>query len=391
MREHVDVIVVGAGPAGSALAQRLAQRGCAVALLERTRFDTARVGESLGPAVRPLLAELDVWESFRRLGPLPSYGTRSVWGSEEIDEQSHLASPYGCGWHVDRVSFDRMLADAAAGAGADLRCETSVADRQESPHGGWILSLDSPTGVGRRQMRADMVVDATGRFAHEARRSGAMRLILDRLVAVATLFRGIDVTNEGFVLVETAPEGWWYSAPVPPDGLITMLMTDSDLAHGNASSLGERWAAALARTKATRQRTRGERAWGPRAFSAQSHRLRRSDLDRRWLAVGDAALAVDPVAGNGVVRALRSAAAASDAIVATLDGSSCDAVATYEARQDDECTTYLRERLLYYEVEQRWCDTPFWARRLQAAASVHRTGEVDLEVHDSGGVMRARR
>jgi flavin-dependent dehydrogenase len=365
------VVVVGAGPAGSCLASRLAQRGCTVALLERTRFDVPRVGESLGPAVRPLLEELGVWEAFLRLGPLPSFGTRSVWGSEELDEHSHLVSPHGCGWHVDRVSFDRMLASAAAEAGVDLRCGTSVADCRESPDGGWIVSLDSPTGVSLGQMHADMVVDATGRFAHVARRLGATRLVLDRLIAVAIVTRGIDVTHDGFVLVETAPEGWWYSAPVPPDGLITMLMTDSDSAHGDASSLGERWTAALARTTATRQRTRGERAWGPRAFSAQSHRVRRSGIDGRWLAVGDAALAVDPVAGNGVVRALRSAAAASDAIVATLDGSSRHAVAMYEAHQDDECTTYLHQRLSYYEVEQRWSDAPFWARRLRVAASVH--------------------
>ncbi len=369
--ERFDVVVVGAGPAGSALARRLALRGCAVALVERTRFDVPRIGESLGPTVRPLLADLGVWDAFMRLGPLQSFGTRSIWGSAEIDEHSHLTSPYGCGWHVNRVSFDRMLAHAAADAGADLCCDTLVTGCEPSRDGGWIVAAD-----GRRQqrsatLRAGMVVDATGRAAHVARRLGASRLILDRLIAVAVSFTDVDVEREGFVLVETAPDGWWYSAPVPPAGMIVMSMTDSDLAHGASSTLADRWATSLDRTWATRRRRHGTIAWGPRAFSAQSHRLRRSDADRRWLAVGDAALAVDPVTGNGVVRALRSASAAADAIVTTLDGSSQDAIAATEARCDDECTSYLYERLSYYEAERRWSDAPFWSRRLQVAASAH--------------------
>jgi flavin-dependent dehydrogenase len=316
------------------------------------------------------LAELGVWDAFIRLGPLPSNGTRSVWGSEEINEHSHLVSPYGCGWHVERRSFDRMLADAAAEAGADLRSGTAVVGCEQSRDGGWIISLEAPSGRRPERLRAAMLVDATGRFAHAARRLGAKRLILDRLIAAATMFTGIDVTSEGYVLVETTADGWWYSAPVPPDGLMVMLMTDSDLASGRASRLADRWHTSLTGAPVTTRRRRGTLAWGPRAFSAQSHRLRRADMDRRWLAVGDAGLAVDPVSGNGVVRALRSASAAAETIDATLDGAPSDSIARYEAGRDDECTSYLYERLSYYEIEDRWPDSAFWSRRLQVAASV---------------------
>src|SRR5205809_8033562 len=81
MHSKFDVVVVGAGPAGSATALRLSRMGCRVALVERTRFEKPRVGESLSPAVQPLLAELGVWQEFLRLEPLPSYGMRSIWGA----------------------------------------------------------------------------------------------------------------------------------------------------------------------------------------------------------------------------------------------------------------------------------------------------------------------
>jgi len=82
-------------------------------LIERTRFETPRVGESLAPSVQPLLAELGVWQEFLGLQPLPSYGTRSIWGAETPEVHSHMCSQWGCGWHIDRLAFDHMLAESA--------------------------------------------------------------------------------------------------------------------------------------------------------------------------------------------------------------------------------------------------------------------------------------
>ncbi len=367
MEDRFAVAVVGAGPAGSALALRLARRGYSTLLVERTRFAEPRVGESLSPAVQPLLREIGVWKSFLCLGPVPSFGTRSVWGSHEVDEHSHVMNPYGCGWHVERTSFDRMLAEEAVAAGADFRCGSVIVGCERSADGGWTLGLDGGSEQGTNRLQAAMVVDATGRFAHTSRWMGAKRIILDRLIAAATLFVGVDVSHQGYVLVETTSNGWWYSAPVPPDGLMVMLMTDSDLIGGRDATLAERWATSLAHTSTTSSRVRGAPAWGPRVFSAQSQRLRRSETDAPWIAVGDAGLAVDPVSGSGVVRALRSAATAADTIAETLDNGSSSAIATFETQRDDECTDYLHERLAYYGAEERWTESPFWSRQRSGA------------------------
>jgi flavin-dependent dehydrogenase len=86
----------------------------------------------------------------------------------------------------------------------------------------------------------------------------------------------------------------------------------------------------------------------------------------RWLAVGDAALAVDPVSGSGVIRALRTARAAAETVLAVLAGDRA-AIEDYEADRNKECTTYLIERLSYYGAESRWPSAPFWQRRAEAA------------------------
>jgi flavin-dependent dehydrogenase len=366
MDGEFDVAVIGAGPAGAATARQLSQAGCRVLLLERSRFDAPRVGESLAPATQPLLAQLGVWQQFLALSPLPSYGTRSAWGSTELLDHSHLLSPYGCGWHLDRLAFDRMLADAAAAAGAQLRSGTICAGCDRSAGGPWELRLSEG---GRRvpgTIRARALVDATGRTAHLGRYLGAERIVFDRLVAVGALFGRVDVTAEGYVLVEAIADGWWYSAPVAPGQMIAMLMTDSDICRRAGMASPNRWRELLAQAPATAARARGVAVWGPRVFSAVSQRLHRSEHDDPWVAVGDACLAVDPISGSGVVRALRSAQAATRATLALLEADPSQVLPAYESDGDIECSRYLQERALYYAVERRWEGSPFWSRRLRA-------------------------
>jgi flavin-dependent dehydrogenase len=284
---------------------------------------------------------------------------------------SHLMSPWGCGWHVDRVAFDRMLAQAAQSAGAVLLCGMAFRHRDDAENDSALTLIERSDDGSPRELhlRARVIVDATGRRARLARSFGAQRLLFDRLIAVATLFDGMDVAREGYVVVETAREGWWYSAPVPAGRMMAMLMTDSDVCGRADLFSAPVWHDRLQAAQATRARTAaGTPLWGPRVFSAISQRLRRSEYRGHWLAVGDAALATDPVAGNGVVRALRSARAGAETALALLEGKAESALRQYEDDRDRECDSYLHERAAYYGIERRWQQSVFWQRRLRAAA-----------------------
>ncbi len=358
---HYDVAVVGGGPAGAATARRLALHGCRVVLLEQSRFDHVRVGESLSPGVQPLLVDLGVWSEFLDLGPLPSHGTRSVWGSSAPSEHSHLITPYGQGWHVDRGRFDEMLAHSAASAGVELRESVHVAACSPDTDGDRfaLTTVRDRRHIGR--LSADVLIDATGRSAALARRLGATRAVFDRLVGVTTYFNDNLAGEHCYTLVESTADGWWYCAPVSNEHSVAMFMTDSDLAK--PLRVPSRWHGTLesARLVAARVGDRLPREH-PRTVCALSHRLVRRHDARRWLAVGDAALAVDPISGSGVIRALRTAHDAAATVLEMLSGRN-DALADYEARRDDECTRYLSERAAYYAMEQRWPSAHFWQRR----------------------------
>ncbi len=354
-----DVAVVGGGPAGAATARRLASQGRSVVLLERSRFDRPRVGETLAPGVQPLLRNLGVWDRFARLGALPSWGTRSIWGARGPATHSHLISGYGCAWHVDRLMFDRMLVDASVAAGARLHTGTAVA-RSRYDNAGWQLVTTAGDFIYCR-----VVVDATGRRAAVGRALGARRLAFDRLTAVTRTWKAVGVQREQYLLVETSADGWWYSAPLPGDTMIAMLMTDADLCRRYVLSDSAYWDARLHLAPCTAARIRGASPSTPaRVHPAASHRLLRRDDPRPWLAVGDAALAVDPVSGSGVPRALRTAEAATYTASQLLDRPEDAAalIVAYEDARNDEFTTYLTERASYYAMERRY-RTPFWARR----------------------------
>jgi len=367
-----DVAVVGAGPAGAATARRLAQRGLRVLLLERSRMDTPRIGESLAPAVQPALRSLGVWDDFIALGALPSWGTRSVWGEAQPQSHSHLQNPWGCGWHVDRAAFDRMLAQAAAAAGAQLREGTGLHHAQFDGVA-WCLHT---TDTAAAPLQARVLVDATGRRAQLARAFGAKRLQFDSLVGVAVRWLGTAPDEQGHLLVEAAADGWWYSAPLPAGGMVAMLMTDADLCARQHLNRAPAWHGALAAAPTSHERLRAAAcASTPQVHCAHSQRVRQDAAHAvgPWLAVGDAALAVDPVSGSGVLRALNTAQAAAETVCQVL-GAEADwraAVVAYEAGRDAECTDFLIERAAYYAAEDRFASA-FWRRREARGRSAER-------------------
>ncbi|MDM0076027.1 tryptophan 7-halogenase [Variovorax sp. J2P1-59] len=365
--ELQDVAIVGAGPAGAALARRLALDGRKVVLIEASRFDRARIGESLSPDIQPELLGLGLRDRFLALKPLPSWGTRSIWGEPAAQARSHLTSPWCSGWHVDRTAFDLMLAEAARETGVQWieACRVRAVRHDGTA---WCVH------AGGNVWRSRWIVDATGRSARIARGIGARRMLFDSLVGIAAVCADPGHAERHHLLVEAVEDGWWYSAPLPggpAPSTIAMLMTDGDLCARAALHRADGWRAAMARSVATRCRVDAAACGAPRVHLAHSHRLLRPTVPAPgpWLAVGDASLAVDPLSGSGVLRALRHAREAATVIGEAIERPAHvdELIASFDAVRDSECTDYLIERAQHYAVEQRF-ESPFWRRRSRAPA-----------------------
>src|SRR4026209_1296816 len=113
-----DVVIVGGGPAGAAIALALAKRGLSPIILEAHSASQMKVGECLPPTINPLLDHFGLTERLRRKGNLPSYGNRFVWGSNSIEERAFIFGSTGAVWRLDRAGFEKELKQAATEAGA---------------------------------------------------------------------------------------------------------------------------------------------------------------------------------------------------------------------------------------------------------------------------------
>ncbi len=344
---RVDAAVVGGGPAGAAAALRLAESGATVILFERSSYHGLRMGETLPPSVNPLLRELGVRDRFLALEPVPSYRTASAWGGPEVAEWSFVFSPHGHGWHTDRARFDRMLAGAAAAAGAVVRLGAGVRGVRRVD-GGFAVDAGTP-------VVADVLVDATGRSARIARGLGARRLRSDRLVCAARVFTVPPGQPAGDTFLEAVPDGWWYTSPLPAGRRLVAGFTDARRAAEARLADPAGWAAAVARTEHTRTLATGRPVGPVHVVSAASHHLTPA-AGRGWLAVGDAALAVDPLSSGGVAFALRTGMCAAGVL---REG----AVEGYRELVDDAADEYYRLRREVYGWETRFATNAFWRER----------------------------
>jgi flavin-dependent dehydrogenase len=357
-----DVLVIGGGPAGAATALACAASGTRVTVVERSARDAARVGETLPPDAAPLLRRLGIWECFVRDGHLPSPGVVSAWGDEQPYESDFIFSPYGSGWHVDRRRFDAMLATAAEERGAVVHRDARVLTCSPDPSGGWRVEVQSRGQTSC--LRASFVVDATGRASWLSRRLGARRLDRDRLVGVVGVFSASAAGPAGDprLLLEAAEHGWWYSALMPNDRLTVAYMTDRDLLPQAPRDLDGFWSARRRQTTHTRRRLGAAAPQSAlRIVSAESYRMDPAG-GADWLAVGDAAMAWDPLSSQGVRKALESAFAAADTAGAARAGLTARA-AEYVDGVARDFERYCRLRAWYYGQVWRWPGSLFWKRR----------------------------
>jgi flavin-dependent dehydrogenase len=370
MNTRFDAVVVGAGMAGAALALRLARNKWRVALISREASELPQAdGAShylteAAPSEFPIqLARLGITGTQLSAALSPCSGLLTSWGdSGSGTPLAHHASDSG--WRVDRAVLQPLLVARARRAGALLlRGYPLTGLRRSESSPGWDITLG--TGERRAVLNTRYVVDASGRGAAVAALLHMPRRWIDRMVALnihcpdprgGRLDPLLDV-------IEAVPDGWWWSMEQVGGGRRISLMTDADLCavHGlcDPGVLQNRIAAAPAAEQHL-------------LISGQPARLRVSAAatgvlaqvsGADWLAVGEAAVATDPLVASGLEFALASAELAHMSLLSASQGNA-EALTMYNLEVQKLFDTTCELRRLLYMREGRYPKSPFWQRRI---------------------------
>jgi flavin-dependent dehydrogenase len=316
MHDECDALVVGAGPAGSAVARRLAARGHHVILVDKASFPRDKCcSEYASPETLRELHALRLLPELDRRGWTPLEGTRVV-GAHGAQLHGRFAdaggSPFrATGMALPRRDLDDALVRHATAAGTKLRENTRLTALARRVDGWVTATVSGPTGEW--QCIARMVVGADGLGSRVARLSGLRRQGRMRRIAFVAHLSGVrGMGHHAEMHVGTGA----YVGLNPIDAArtnVALVVTASDAAHarGDAAGFFHRRLAqfpSLASRLAAAEVVREVMVTGP--FDARSLR---STADGLAL-VGDAAEFFDPFTGEGIWTALVGARLLSDTL-----------------------------------------------------------------------------
>jgi flavin-dependent dehydrogenase len=329
-----------------------------VTILELSRPSNGHIGDTLCPEARQWLNHLGVAQMFEALHPVPSAGIVSLWESLQATEIDFLFNPYGIGWHLDRAKFDRMLIEAAQRAGALLYFGDRLLRFDWTDRCTWQIVAEIEGRL--TTLEGSWLIDATGRNRWLLRRQGVRPRATDRLVAI--LARIQAPLSDSRLFIEARPEGWWYYTPLPGARALAAYMTDGDLIPRQPLALRNFWERQRAASEVISALTQGIPIDTPLRVRSANTSWAGRVVGHQWLAVGDAALAHDPLSGRGLCQALASGSLAARAVSQAFRGSLTH-VQDYQAWADSNYHAYRRARCENYSRVRHWPDSVFWKRR----------------------------
>ncbi|MBN1828980.1 MAG: geranylgeranyl reductase family protein [Deltaproteobacteria bacterium] len=314
MTDRVDVVIAGAGPAGAHCARLLSRRGLSVTLVERHRLPRYKACGGGLPVKALRLLDIDVSAALEvevREALVTCCGNRPVV----------IKYPAAVGWMVMRDTFDHILADGAADAGARICEGETVRTVAEEPD---CCRIETT----RRTLRADYLIGADGANSTVARTVAGHGAVKKEVAVAGEIFVSpADLERQGpraSFDFGAVPDGYSWIFPKKDHFSIGLYSSGERL-----SDLKRRLVDFIGREPVLRNYSK---------LTLRGHLLPRGDElplygTKRIFLCGDAGGMVDPFFGEGIYYALKSASIATEELCRRMAGDSDERVYTVAIKE----------------------------------------------------------
>jgi len=311
MPKNYDIIIIGAGPAGSAAAYFLARGGLRVALLDKFDFPRDKTcGDGLTPRAIKVLDEMGILPQVERDAARCSGVT--LRHSDEVAYRLELSHLEDLPHHIlvlPRLTLDNILREHAVSAGAEFVPQAKVVALTRTPAGSAQAQIE-----GGRSLESALVIVATGSNATLLREHGLLKKTPPINLAARTYFENVEGLDDTTVLffddIELPGYGWVF--PTGPSTANVGCGVFFDSPTPQPSQLRH----LIANHPYLRRILRNARQMGPIKGYPLRTDFSPSHSGNDWiLVIGEAVGLVNPISGEGIDYALESAQLAAEAIL----------------------------------------------------------------------------
>ena len=323
-----DVVVIGGGPAGSAISAVLAEKGWQVEVLEKDRHPRFHIGESLLPHTLPYLEQLGVLDEVEKIG-LKKFGAELI---SPYHEKAHtlyfsgaLDKSYPYAFQVRRSKFDEILLKNSIRQGAKVH--EGVTATHADFGSDQFVTIKAVNQIGdERWWKARFLVDATGR---QTFLSTQLRLKRPNpqhhSAAIFSHFEGVERhsgKDEGNITISWFDFGWFWLIPFN-DGVTSVgAVCWPSYLKTRKTDLNQFLWDTINHCTPIAIRLKNAKSVMPAVstgnYSYQSVHM----TGDRFIVIGDAFAFIDPVFSTGVHLALKSALLGAEVVDSQLTGSS---------------------------------------------------------------------
>jgi flavin-dependent dehydrogenase len=303
-----SVAIIGGGPAGATLGTLLARKGHQVAIFHSDIRPELIVGESLLPAIIPIIREVGIEDEVKKFSVFKPGA--SVWMDDEFENDAPFTMGKGklpeYAYNTPRDQFDMAVLNAAEQAGVKI-FRTIAKVEKGTPEKEVVLSDETITACGNYfNGQPDLLVDATGRTRLFARLLETTAKVGDRkdTALFAHVTEAHKISN-GNINLHRMSKGWAWRIPLP--GRISVgIVVDQNQLNEFGKTKEEQYDNFIAAEPLMKKFTEGsKRLTGVTKYT--NYQLISDQMyGPGWAAAGDASGFLDPIFSTGLYLGMKS-------------------------------------------------------------------------------------